>query len=206
MKSLEIKGAIRTDLGTKYAIRLRREGLVPCVVYGGEDPIHFSTNSTSFRTLAYTPDVYAVTINLEGSKSVKAVMTDIQFHPVTDAILHVDFMELVDGKAVQVDIPIALIGASRGVKNGGRLKQNLRKLAIKALPKNMPAHIEVDITELRIGFSIKVEDLSKSGDFEFINSGGAVIVSVATSRKVVAEDEIEGAGGASEATEAAAEA
>lgn len=207
MKSLEIKGALRTELGTKHAIHLRREGQVPCVVYGGDAPIHFSADTAAFRTLAYTPDVYAVTINL-GSQSVKAVMMDLQFHPVTDAILHVDFMELVDGKPVQVDIPISLMGVARGVRNGGRMKQNLRKLSVKALPMNLPANIEINISDLRIGQSIKVEDLKKTGDFEFINSGGAVIVSIATSRKVVAdEEEDEDAPEASsEANEAAAEA
>jgi large subunit ribosomal protein L25 len=188
MKSIEIKGTPRTDLGSKFATRLRNEGQVPCVVYGGQEPIHFYTDNKSFKVIAYTPDVYAVTINL-GDRSVKAVMQDLQFHPVTDNILHADFIELVDGKAVQVDLPINLMGTARGVRNGGRLKQNMRKLTVKALPQDLPASIDINMEPLRIGQSIKVEDIKKAGNYEFMNSGGAVIVSIATSRKAVADVE-----------------
>ena len=206
MKSIEISAKLRTDLGTKYATRLRREGQVPCVIYGNGQSTHFSTDASSFRVLAYTPEAYIVKVNL-GDRSVDCVMQDIQFHPVTDDIIHVDFRELVDGKATQMDIPLRLMGNARGVRNGGKLKQNLRKLVVKAMPADLPDSIDVDITNLRIGQSIKVEDVKPAGNFEFINSPGAVIVSIKTSRKAVAdvdENEEDAEGAAEEATAAEA--
>lgn len=204
MKSIEIQGNVRSDLGTKYAVRLRREGLVPCVIYGNGQSVHFSTPSGSFRTLAYTPEAFIVNVTVDGN-TIACIMQDIQFHPVTDDIMHVDFIELVEGKMTQMEVPIRLNGNARGVRNGGKLKQNLRKLVVKALPKDLPDVIEIDITDLRIGQSVKVESVTPSGNFEFVTSENAVIVSIQTSRKAVDEDEEEGEEGA-EAGEATAEA
>ncbi len=190
MKSIEIQGTRRTELGSKYAIKLRKEGKVPCVVYGGSEPVHFYTDATSFRTLAYTPAVYEVSINL-GDQIIPAIMQELQFHPVSDAILHVDFVQMIEGKMVQVDIPLNLLGNARGVRSGGKLKQNLRRITVKALPQDLPDSIDIDITNLRIGQSIKVEDIKVEGNFSILNSGGAVIVSIKTSRKVVAGAEEE---------------
>jgi large subunit ribosomal protein L25 len=186
MKSIEISGTLRTDLGTKYATRLRREGQVPCVIYGNGESTHFSTPTSSFRTLAYTPEAYIVQASV-GDKTISCIMHEIQFHPVTDDIIHVDFIELVEGKLTQMEIPLRLLGSARGVRNGGKLKQNLRKLVVKALPKDLPDSIDIDITDLRIGQSIKVEDVKTTGNFELTNSPGAIIVSIKTSRKAVDE-------------------
>ena len=209
MKSIEIPGTLRTELGSKHAARLRREDLVPCVIYGNGEPTHFSTPSKSFKILAYTPDAYIVKVNM-GDKVIDCVMKDLQFHPVTDDIIHVDFVALVDGMPTQVELPVKLMGSSRGVRNGGVLKQSIRKLVVKALPENLPDSIDIDITELRIGQSIRVEEVKKEGDFEIMNAPSAVIVGVRTSRKAVAEEDedegAEGEAGAEASAEEAAEA
>lgn len=206
MKTIEIKATRREVLGSKEAAKLRKEGQVPCVVYGGETPIHFSADEREFRDVVYTPDAVKVKVNL-GSDSVEAVMQDIQFHPVSDALMHIDFIQLVAGKAATMEVPVNLVGTSRGVRAGGKMKIVLRKLNVKALPENLPASIDLDITNLRIGQSIRVSDVAAS-NFEVLNSPGAVIVSVKTSRTAVADEEEEGAeeAAAAPAEEAAAEA
>jgi len=202
MKSLHIQGQIREELGTKEAVRLRRLDKVPCVIYGDGEAVHFTADASSFRTLAYTPEVYEVHIAI-GDQTHRAVLQDLQFDPVRDHILHADFVRLVDDKPVNIDIPIHLLGNARGVRSGGKLKQNLRKLTVRALPANLPDGISIDISNLRIGQSIKVEDV-KTEDYEIRNSGGAVIVSIKTSRNVVADEEDEAA--EATAAEASAEA
>ena len=204
MKSIEIEGSVRSDLGSKYAARLRKEGQVPCVIYGTGENTHFSTPKGSFQTLAYTPDAYTVQVKVD-DKVVSCIMQDIQFHPVTDDIVHVDFIELMEGKMAQMEIPVRLSGSSRGVRNGGKLKQNLRKLIVKALPKNLPDAIEIDINELRIGESIRVEDVVAAGDYEIVNAANSVIVGVSTSRKAVNEEEEDGTEGAEAGEEGASE-
>lgn len=206
MKTIEIKATRREVLGSKEASKLRKEGQVPCVVYGGEAPIHFSADEREFRDVVYTPDAVKVKVNL-GSESVEAVMQDIQFHPVSDALMHIDFIQLVNGKAATMEVPVNLVGTSRGVRAGGKMKIVLRKLNVKALPENLPAAIDLDITNLRIGQSIRVADVEAS-NFEVLNSPSAVIVSVKTSRTAVADEEEEGAeeAAAAPAEEAAAEA
>ncbi len=199
MESIAIKGTVRTDLGTKYAKQLRREGQVPCVVYGGEETIHFSAPTLSFRDLVYTSTVYIAKIEVDG-KEIEAVMQDIQFDPVTDAITHIDFIQLVDGKPVTVNAPVRLNGNARGVRNGGKLKQFMRTLRVKALPQDIPASIELDITDLRIGQSIRVSSVDAKG-FEILSAENAVIVTIKTARNAVdeeEEDEDEGAEGAAE--------
>ena len=203
MKSIEIEGSVRSDLGSKYAARLRKEGQVPCVIYGTGENTHFSTPKASFQTLAYTPDAYTDQVKAD-DKVDSCIMQDIQFHPVTDDIVHVDFIELMEGKMTQMEVPVRLNGSSRGVRNGGKLKQDLRKLIVKALPKNLPDAIEIDINELRIGESIRVEDVVAAGEFEIVNAANSVIVGVRTSRKAVDEEE-EGEEAAEGGEEGAAE-
>jgi len=187
MKSLQIQGQIRQELGTKEAVRLRREQQVPCVIYGDGEAVHFTTDASSFRTLAYTPEVYEVHISL-GDQTYRTVLQDLQFDPVRDHILHADFMRLVDDKPVNMEVPIRLLGNARGVRSGGKLKQNMRKLTVRALPAHLPDDISIDISDLRIGQSIKVEDVKRDG-YEIKNSGGAVIVSIKTSRNVVIDED-----------------
>ena len=133
MKVVEINATEREDLGGKFARKLRKEGQVPCVVYGGESPIHFFAPTLAFRDLVYTGEAKKAGIKL-GDKVVEAVMQDVQFHPVSDQLLHIDFIQLVEGKHITMDIPVVLTGNARGVLNGGVLKQALRKLSVRALP------------------------------------------------------------------------
>lgn len=207
MKSVEIQGTLRTQTGSKYAQQERKAGNVPCIVYGGEAPIHFSAPELSFKGLIYTAEAKTAKIVVDG-KTYEAVIQDAQFHPVTDRLLHVDFIELVEGKAATMDIPVVLSGQSRGVLNGGKLKSILRKLSVKALPGQFPDAIELDITPLRIGQSIRVSDVKPEG-WEILNADTAVIVTIKRARGAVDDDEEEeeGAEGAEAAAteEAAAE-
>ena len=196
MKSVSISAEKRVDLGKKEAKALRAAGKVPCVVYGGESVQHFSATEIAFNNLVYTPNVYAVAIDIEGSV-VNALIKDIQFHPVTDRILHVDFIELTPGKEVNTEIPVVIEGNSIGVRNGGKLRQALRKLSVRATPENLPDAITLDITDLKIGDKIYVKTI-ETNNFDILTSGNAVVVSVKTSRAAVEEDEevVEGAEGA----------
>ncbi|MCH8553873.1 MAG: 50S ribosomal protein L25/general stress protein Ctc [Schleiferiaceae bacterium] len=185
MKSVIIEGALRTELGSKEAKALRSKDLVPCVIYGGEAPIHFSAPTKAFKDLVYTPEAKMAAITVDG-KTVNAVMQDIQFHPVTDEILHIDFIQLIDGKPVTVEIPVNLIGVARGVRNGGKMKVVIRKVKVKATPDNLPDGINLNIENLRIGQAIRVNQVPSEG-FEILNAANAVIVSIKTSRNAVAD-------------------
>ncbi len=194
MNSKAITAHKREQLGTKYSKQLRREGNIPCVVYGGEAPVHFYASAADFRTIIYTPNVYRIDVELEGN-TIPCVIQDIQFHPVSDEALHIDFIQLIDGKPVTIEVPMRLEGNSRGVRNGGKMKRVLRKLKVKATPENLPDAIVHDITNLRIGQAVRVSDIP-ANNFEIVNSPSAVIVSIKTSRTAVADenkDEDEGA-------------
>ena len=213
MQSVTIKGTVRTDLGSKYAKAVRAEGQVPCVVYGGNEPIHFSAPILAFRDLVYTAEARVANIELDG-KAIQAVIQDMQFHPLTDQLIHMDLIEVLDGKAVTIDVPVMMTGNARGVRNGGKLKSVLRSLRIKGHINDLPSVIEHDITELRIGQSVRVSDVKAGKPFEILNADAAVVVTIKMSRKAVADEEEEteeGAEGAeaaaegAEATEAAAE-
>ena len=190
MKSVEIQGNLRTELGSKYAQLERKAGNVPCVVYGGDAPIHFSAPVLTFKGLVYTADAKIAKITVGGSK-IEAVIQDLQFHPVTDALMHIDFIQLIEGKPVTMEIPIVVKGQSKGVLNGGKLKMIMRKLSIRSIPGAFPENIVLDITPLKIGQSIRVSDVSTKG-CEILNAGTAVILTVKNSRgSVLAEDEDE---------------
>ena len=203
-------------MGKKATKALRNAGKVPCVVYGGEAPLHFSADELSFKDLVYTPNAHTVVIELDNGSKVKAVMQDIQFHPVTESILHVDFYQLFEDKEVTMKIPVRLLGNSPGVRNGGRLLFRNRKLVIRALPDNLPDFFNVDISKLKIGDLIAVETL-KSDEFTILHPDTTVVVQVKTARAaiVVEEDEdeegveavegAEAADGAAPAEEAAAD-
>ncbi|MEM9142353.1 MAG: 50S ribosomal protein L25/general stress protein Ctc [Bacteroidota bacterium] len=205
MKSITIKGSERESVGKKATKALRNAGKVPCVVYGGEKPLHFSADELAFRDLVYTPNAHTVVIALENGESINAVMQDIQFHPVTDNILHVDFYQLFTDKEVSMDIPVRLQGNSPGVRNGGRLLFRKRKLAIKALPDNLPDFLDVDISKLRIGQNIAVDTLL-SDDFTILHPDNTVVVQVKTSRTAVDTDDEEESEEDVAGTEAPAEA
>ena len=189
MKSITIKGSERESVGKKATKALRNAGMVPCVVYGGEKPLHFSAPELSFRDLVYTAAAHTVKVDL-GEGQVSAIMQDIQFHPVTDKILHIDFYQLFDDKEVTMNIPVRLQGNSPGVRNGGRLLFRKRKLAIKALPDKLPDFFDIDISKLKIGQNISVASLLND-DFTILHPDSTVVVQVKTARAAIAVDEDE---------------
>ena len=202
MKSITIKGSERESVGKKATKALRNAGKVPCVIYGGDKPLHFAADELSFKDLVYTPNAHTVVVDLEGGKKYDAVMQDIQFHPVTDSILHVDFYQLFKDKEVTMDIPVRLLGNSPGVRNGGRLLFRKRKLSIKALPDNLPDFFDVDISKLRIGGNISVTTLLKD-EFTILHPENTVVVQVKAARNaVLVDDEEEDEEGAEAAADA----
>ena len=201
MKSITINGSQRESVGKKSTKALRNAGQVPCVLYGGDKPVHFSAPELAFSKLVYTPNAHTVVINLDNGEVLNAVLQDIQFHPVTDRILHVDFYQLFEDKEIALNIPVNLVGNSKGVKNGGVLRRNNRKLRIKALPANLPDFIEIDITPLKIGDKVAVGDLP-TGDYTFLQTDTTVVCRVSTSRVAVEDEEEEEEEGA-EAAEGA---
>lgn len=186
MQSVTLQGTVRTELGTKYAKQLRDQGHVPCVIYGGDAPIHFYAPMLAFRGLVYTAEARMASIELDG-KTYNAVIQDMQFHVLTDSLTHVDFIEVLDGKPVTIVVPIVLTGNSKGVRSGGRLKSALRNLKVKGLIDTLPSSIEHDITDLRIGQAIRVSDIKVGKLYEILNSDNAVVVSIASSRTSVAD-------------------
>ncbi|WP_010520587.1 50S ribosomal protein L25/general stress protein Ctc [Aquimarina agarivorans] len=202
MKSLTINASQRESLGKKATKALRNAGSVPCVVYGGDTVTHFTAPENSFSKLVYTPDVHTVVIALDNGTKINAILQDIQFHPVTDKILHIDFVQIFDDKAITMEIPVRTTGKSPGVANGGNLKFNARRLKVKGLPANLPDVIEADISELKIGNKLYVTQLNSEG-FEFLHADNTVVCQVKNSRNAIADEE-EGADEAAPA-EAAAE-
>lgn len=190
MKSITINGQQRESVGKAATKALRNAGKVPCVVYGGEAPIHFSADILAFKDLVYTPDVHTVVIALEDGTKVNCILQDIQFHPVTDNILHIDFYQIFDDKEVMMEIPVRIVGNSRGVRNGGVLRIVNRKLRVKALPSDLPDFIEADITEMRIGHKMYVTAIEQE-NFKIMHSDNTVICQVRTSRTAVADEEEE---------------
>jgi len=211
MKSITIQGTKRESVGKKSTKALRDAELVPCVVYGGETPLNFSAEEKAFKGLVYTPEAHTVSIELDG-KTVPAVLQDIQFHPITDRILHVDFYQLSDDKPVIMEVPVRITGRSKGVVAGGVLRQSFRKLKVKAIPANLPDEIVVDVTPLRIGNKLYVGSIKTEG-YSFVHPDNAVVVAVKMSRNAmkggaaVEEDDEEevAAEGAAPAEETAAE-
>jgi large subunit ribosomal protein L25 len=180
MKTIAISGSPRENVGKRDAKELRYEGKVPAVLYGGTEQAHFSVVSTDLKDAIYTPEANFVEITL-GDQKTKAIIKELQFHPLTDLLLHVDFLQLFDDKEITMEIPIKLSGTSPGVKMGGKLVQKLRKLRVKALPKDMPQTVEVSISKMEVGSLFRVRDLA-AGDFVVTNTPEDTIVSVGMSR------------------------
>lgn len=204
MKVIVIEGTKREVLGSGSSKSLRREGNVPCVIYGGEENIHFSTAEKSFKNLLFTAEAHIVEVKL-GDKSYKTVLRDVQYHPVSDKVVHVDLFELVPGKEVDIMVPVNLVGNSVGVRNGGKLKVNFRKLKVKGTEANLPGQIDINIDDLRIGDTVRVEDIKTEG-FSILNEDFLAVVTIKTSRNAVEEEEGEESGEEASAEEAPAEA
>lgn len=190
MKSITINGSQRESVGKKATKALRNAGQVPCVLYGGDKPVHFSADELAFSKLVYTPNAHTVVIALDNGETYHAVLQDIQFHPVTDNILHVDFYQLFEDKEITMSIPVSFVGNSRGVKNGGVLRKNKRSLRVKAVPANLPDLIEADITPLKIGGKLYITSLQNDA-YKFMHPDNTVICQVRRSRASVEELEDE---------------
>ncbi|GAB3535261.1 50S ribosomal protein L25/general stress protein Ctc [Pontibacter brevis] len=180
MKTLEIIGFKRANLGKQQSKELRNESYVPGVLYGSGEQVHFYAPAILFRDLIYSPEVYEVDLNIEGTHY-RAVLQDAQFHPVNEMLLHVDFLQLQDDKPVKLDVPVKFVGNSPGVILGGKLAVKLRSLKVKALPANLPDYVEVDISDLELGKSIKVSKV-KSENYEILTNPSSPIATVTIPR------------------------
>jgi large subunit ribosomal protein L25 len=181
MKSITIKGSERESVGKVATKALRNAGLVPCVLYGGSQAVHFSAEVIAFKNLVYTPNAHTVVIELGNGKTFTAVLQDIQVHPVSDKILHIDFFQIFDDKEITIEVPVHIVGKSKGVMAGGDLRLNTRKLKVKALPKNLPDFVEADITPLDMGNKLYVTKVA-TPNFKIMHPDNTVICQVKISR------------------------
>ena len=186
MKEINLTGQLRSDLGKKASKSLRKEGLIPCNMYGiatndgKPSAFSFTVPMTELRKLIYTPHIYLVNLTVDG-KLHTAILKEIQFHPVTDAVLHVDFLEVNEEKPITIGLPVKLVGLAQGIRDGGRMSLSLRKLNVKAPYKSLPEHLDVDVTALTIGKSIKVGQLSYEG-LELVTGKDVVVCSIKMTR------------------------
>jgi len=180
MKTIEISVKKRLKTGKTDTRELRKQDNVPCVLYGGKDVLHFYAHKNEFRKLVYTPEALIVHLNIEGEKH-EAIMQALQFHPVSDNLNHIDFIEVDESKPVTINIPIVLIGNCIGIKNGGKLREKRRSLKVKGLVKNLPDTLEVDMTTVDVGNVVKVEDL-KYPNIELLDPARSMVVAILSSR------------------------
>ena len=204
MKTIEIIGYRRANLGKTGSQKLRDEGLVPCVLYGGEDQVHFYAPMILFRELVYTNEAHFVHLNIEGEES-QAILQEVQFHPVSEVILHADFLRISETRKIKMNIPARLVGIAPGVSKGGALVQKRSSLKVFAFPKDMPDHIDVDVSNLDFHHAIKVGDL-KMSDLDFVDpkQASVAVVEVPRAAKMAAEDAAAAAAAPAEAAPAAA--
>lgn len=181
MEIVDVSGQARTDLGKKGSKDIRKAGLIPCVLYGGGDIVHFSTALNDIRPLIYTPDFKLASIILDG-QSYQAIVKDVQFHPLNDEILHIDFLRLVEGHPIKVELPVRFRGTSPGVKIGGRLVQQLRRVKVKTTPDKLISELTLDISTLKMGQSIRVRDIDAAEGIEIMNQPGIPVASVEVPR------------------------
>ncbi len=180
MQTIELKGSKREVIGKKPTKELRKEGKVPGVLYGGNEVVHFAIDAKQLKSLVYTPNVYIVKLDIDGTQ-VDAIMQDIQFHPVSDNILHIDFLQIFEDKPVVIEIPVKLQGFAEGVKAGGRLSLEQRKLRVKGLPANLPDTLNIEISHLKLGQTVQVGTLSFD-NLEVLNAKNSVVAAVKLTR------------------------
>lgn len=185
MKKVSMSGSLRGNVGKKDAKAQRAAGNVPCVIYGGKEQVHFAMQEVAFKPILNTPNSYILNINVDGKEHV-TILQDIQYHPVSDRILHADFLEINDKNPVIISVPIRITGTSPGVLRGGKLIKKFRKLKVKALLNDLPDHVEVSIAKLDLDQSIRVSDLSIPS-VELLDLPSAIIISVAATRNVESE-------------------
>lgn len=187
MKTVEVIGFKRANLGKRESVRLREEANVPCVLYGGKEQVHFYTPMYLFKDLIYTPDTNLIELTVDGKKY-KAIVQDKQFDPVNEMLMHVDLLELQEDKEVKIEIPVKFVGTAPGVVKGGKLVPKIQKLKIKALPKNLPQYIEVDISSMELGKSVRVGDIKTQG-YTLLQDKSLPIASVAIPRALKGQGE-----------------
>ena len=190
MKSIFVSGSPRENVGKKDAKALRIKGLVPCVLYGGAEQIHFSADEKAFKPLIFTPDAHTVELEISGKKY-NAILQDVQYHSISDRLMHVDFLHIDETKPVVIAIPVAVHGIAPGVREGGKLLVKLRKMKVRALLNSLPDKINLDISSLEIGQSVKVEHLQEqNSDLVFLDAPNVAVVSVSATRasRQAAED------------------
>ena len=182
MKVFSLRGTLRNDLGKKAAKAIRKENVVPAVVYGGDDKkaIHINVNAADVRKLVYTPEIFLVDLTVDGTPY-KAILKDLQFHPVTDQLLHIDFLQVFESKPIVIEVPVVLDGLAEGVKAGGKLSLDVRKLKVRALYKDVPEKLHVDVSDLALGKSVQVGSLHFEG-LELLNAKNAVVARVQLTR------------------------
>jgi len=185
MKTVSMSGSPRANVGKKDAKALRKAGLVPCVIYGGKEQIHFSTPENSFKPIVFSPDACFIEVELSGQKYL-TILQDIQYHKVSDSILHADLFELSDDKPITLPIPVVYKGSSPGVLKGGKLVKSIRKVKVNALPKNMPQTLTIDLSALEIGDMIKVGTI-ETNNFTIVDNPNMTVCAVKTTRNVVAD-------------------
>ncbi len=200
MQTVAVNGSARTALGKKSAKSARREGAIPCVMYGGNENIHFTTTLKDVKSLIFTPEFKVAEVNVDGATH-RCIVKDVQYHPVKDTIRHIDFLKLIDGRPVQLELPVRFVGTSPGVKGGGSLIQNLRRVKVKTTPEKMIDVLTLDISELQLGFSIRIRDIQPEEGVEIINPPGTPVASVEVPRALRSAE----AGAAAEGEEEAAE-
>ena len=196
MKEIEVKGQKRTDLGKKAAKAMRKEGLIPCNLYGeaknadgAPEALSIACPMSELRKIVYTPHIYVIKLVIDGEERT-AILKELQFHPVTDALLHVDFYEVNDQKPITVGIPVKLNGLAQGVRDGGRMSLSIRKIDVTAKYQSIPEHLDIDVTAMTIGKSIKVGDLHFEG-LEMATSKNVVVCSIKATRKSIAASQAE---------------
>jgi large subunit ribosomal protein L25 len=185
MKSVQLSGSLRANVGKVNAKAVREKGNVPCVIYGGKEQIHFEADIRAFKPVIFTPNAHIVEIDLDG-KVYKTVLQEAQYHKINDKLIHADFLEIQDGKPVTANIPIVITGQSEGVKKGGKLVLKMRKLKVRGIAATLPDTISIDITKLDIGDSVAVGDIVVEGA-TLLNAKNVSVVSVTTTRAVAAE-------------------
>ena len=180
MKTFELTGKKREALGKKDSAKLRSEGKVPCVLFGTENPIHFYVEKSDLQKLIYTPNVYLVNLEIEGEKH-QSIMKDLQFGPVTDEVMHIDFKKISDDKPIKIEIPVEVEGFAKGIRSGGKLQVEVRRLKVMALPKFLPDSIKIDVTPLELGQSMRVSDL-KFDNISILNGKSVPVVRIMITR------------------------
>lgn len=186
MESISITGSVRKSLGKADAKVLRREGLVPCIIYGGEENIHFQVDERAFNKLINTPNAYIVNVDLNG-KTYASIIKDVQFHPLTDRVIHVDFQLLLANRPVKLSLPVRTEGVSPGVLNGGKLQQVLRRAKVSGVPAELPDFITINIGKMKIGHSVKVKDVKIPG-VTFLENENQILVSIKAKRGAKLDD------------------